>query len=490
MRLGELLSEIEVVSTRGNLDLEILDIVTDSRKVRRGSLFCCLSGSKVDGHRFAKDATKAGAVAILCERDLAELEGATQIMVNDVRFALARLAAAYFGKPSDHLTVIGVTGTNGKTTTCHLVRSILLAHGQSTGLMGTLGHWVGDDLVKDVYTTPESQQVQENLRQMVEKGQRFCVMEVSSHAIALRRVDCVHFSVVAFTNLSRDHLDFHSSLEEYRKTKMELFEIDSKNHEFGASRIAVVNIGDQTGRMIAERTPLKCITYGLGSEADVMAEIVKADWESTSVKVRYLGKGCVLRSRLKGRFNVENIISAYAIAKALGIDDNSIIRAVADFEGVEGRMQVMRLQGRIAIVDYAHTPDALERLLKDVREMMPGRLICVFGCGGDRDKGKRPEMGRIATTLSDITIVTSDNPRTEDPHAIIRDIVRGIPNQARFEIEPKRDLAIRKAVELSRQGDVIVVAGKGHEDYQIIGTERIHFDDREVLRAAFEDSNV
>ncbi len=490
MKLRELISEIETISVKGSLDVEICDIVTDSRKVSNGSLFCCLSGSRVDGHRFARDASVAGASAILCEHDLSDIQGATQVIVKDVRFALARISSVYFGKPSEKLTIVGVTGTNGKTTTCYLVRSILIASGEPTGLMGTLGHWIGGDLIRDVYTTPESQQVQRNLFEMIGNGERCCVMEVSSHAIALRRVDCVDFDVVAFTNLSRDHLDFHSSFEEYRNTKMELFEIGSKNHDFGDSRIAVVNISDPTGRMIAEKTPLPCITFGFDAHADIEAEILKADWDSTSVKVRYQGRNCVLRSHLKGRFNAENMVTAYAIAKALEIDDRTIAEAISEFKGVAGRMETMLLKGRIAIVDYAHTPDALERLLKDVREMVSGNLICVFGCGGDRDKGKRPEMGRIAASLSDLTIVTSDNPRTEDPEAIIRDIVRGIPQKARFEVEPRRDVAIRKAVRLSKEGDVIVVAGKGHEDYQIVGTERIHFDDREVLKAAFEESHV
>ena len=490
MKLRELISEIETISVKGNLDVEIFDIVTDSRKVRDGSLFCCLSGSRVDGHRFAKDASMAGASAILCEHNLSDIQGATQVVVKDVRFALARISSVYFGKPSEKLTVIGVTGTNGKTTTCYLVRSILIAFGKPTGLMGTLGHWIGADLIRDVYTTPEAQQVQRNLLEMVRKGEKCCVMEVSSHAIALRRVDCVDFNVVAFTNLSRDHLDFHPSFEDYRNTKMELFEIGRKDHEFGDSRIAVVNIADPTGKMIAEKTPLACITYGFDKGADIEAEVLKADWDSTSVRVRYQGRDCILRSQLKGRFNAENMVTAYAIAKALGIDDQTIAKAISDFRGVAGRMETMQIKGRIAIVDYAHTPDALERLLKDVREIVSGNLICVFGCGGDRDRGKRPEMGRIAVSLSDLTIVTSDNPRTEDPDAIIRDIVRGIPEKARFEVEPRRDVAIRKAVRLSKVGDVIVVAGKGHEDYQIVGNERIHFDDREVLKAAFEESDV
>ncbi|MGQ9603745.1 MAG: UDP-N-acetylmuramoyl-L-alanyl-D-glutamate--2,6-diaminopimelate ligase [bacterium] len=490
MKLRELFGGIEIVSIKGNLDVDIADIASDSRKVRNGSLFCCLGGSKVDGHRFARDAVMAGAVAVLCEHDIPNLKGATQVVVKDVRFALARISSAFFDHPSEKLTVVGITGTNGKTTTCHLVRSILVASGKRVGLMGTLGHWIAGDLIRDVYTTPESQQVQQNLDKMVKGGEGFCVMEVSSHAIALRRVDCVDFNVVAFTNLTRDHLDFHNSFEEYRNTKMQLFGIGCDDHGFGQSRIAVVNFADQTGKMIALKTPLRCMTYGFGVQADVMGEILNADWHSTSVGVRYRGNGCILTSSLKGRFNAENMLTAYAIAKVLGIDDKTIAKAISEFKSPAGRMETMVLKGRIVIVDYAHTPDALERLLRDVREMVSGTLICVFGCGGDRDKTKRPEMGRIAASLSDITIVTSDNPRTEDPDAIIRDIVKGIPDHARFIVEEKRDLAINKAIKFSKAGDVIVVAGKGHEDYQIVGTERIHFDDREVLKAAFEASDV
>lgn len=482
MKLAKLIEQIEIVETAGSSEVEIKAIALDSRTVAEGYLFACVRGANVDGHDFASEAVSRGAIAVLCDHRL-PLE-VTQIVVRDVRKALARMSARLYGMPSRQMRVVGVTGTNGKTTTVHLVRSILLNSGKSVGLMGTLGHMIGGRLEQDVFTTPEAPDVQRNMREMIREGAEYCVMEVSSHAIALRRADCIDFDVVAFTNLSRDHLDFHGDFDNYRSTKMQLFEIGKGGHDFGENRIAVVNVGDETGKVISNETPLRKLTFGLDCDADVVGRITKADWQGTTLEIGFAGKTVSVDSRLRGRSNAENILTAFAIAKALGIEDDAIVKGIASMEHVPGRMEVISGMGRIAIVDYAHTPDALRRLLVDVRSLAPSRLICVFGCGGDRDRGKRPEMGRIVAELADVAIVTSDNPRTEDPQKIIDDILAGIPDESVCLVESDRAAAIRKAVEISEDDDVIVVAGKGHENYQIIGTQRIPFDDREVVRAA------
>jgi UDP-N-acetylmuramoyl-L-alanyl-D-glutamate--2,6-diaminopimelate ligase len=293
----------------------------------------------------------------------------------------------------------------------------------------------------------------------------------------------VDFDVVAFTNLSRDHLDFHRDFEEYTQTKMELFTTDGAHH-FGSGRKAAVNVGDSTGRRIADVTSFDCLTYSIDGDADITGSIEGLGWEGTALKVSYMGDSRSLQAKLKGSMNAENILAAYSVAILLGIGHQAIAAGVGAVRGIPGRMEVIAGPHRSAIVDYAHTPDALRRLLVDVREISGARLICVFGCGGDRDHGKRPQMGRIAGEMADITIITSDNPRTEDPLGIIADIVKGLPEGCAHEVVPDREEAIKRAVALSRRGDIIVIAGKGHEDYQIIGSERRHFDDREAVRKA------
>ncbi len=484
MKLDRMLENLPMQEIVGSMDKEVKGISLDSRRIGHGDLFACLRGASYDGHDFAQDAVARGASVVLCDHRL-EISEATQVIASDVRKVLARIAARFYGKPSHDLKVVGVTGTNGKTTTVHLVRSILIRSGIAVGIMGTLGHWISDEPERDVFTTPEAPHLQRYMSKMVKKGMTHCVMEVSSHAIALRRVDCVDFDVVAFTNLSHDHLDFHGDFETYRKTKMRLFGIDEDDNDYGEERVAVVNVTNKDGRQICEETPLEKLTFALGEEAAVKGEISELDWHGTRMKISSDGKTFEVTSKLRGRSNAENIVAAFAIARALGIEHGTIVEGIASMEIVPGRMEMISAMGRVAIVDYAHTPDALRRLLTDIRSFAPKRIICVFGCGGDRDRGKRPEMGRIASELSDLTIITSDNPRTENPHRIIQDILEGVvPGKNHF-VEPDRAQAIRRAVEMSKPGDVVVVAGKGHEDYQIIGNTRIPFDDREAVRSAF-----
>ncbi|MFH1312878.1 MAG: UDP-N-acetylmuramoyl-L-alanyl-D-glutamate--2,6-diaminopimelate ligase [Candidatus Eisenbacteria bacterium] len=483
--LSAIIDTLDTVDVAGNTDAIVADLTSDSKAVVENSLFACIKGGRVDGHSFADDAIKRGASVLLCERRLETAKPVTQVIVDDVRRALANVSSRFFGDPSKHLTVIGVTGTNGKTTTVHYLRSILEAWGQPVGIMGTLGHWIGRSVTKDSFTTPGSPEVHRYMRLMLDRGIRFCVMEVSSHAIAQSRVDYVNFDVVAFTNLTRDHLDFHDGFEDYTATKMRLMGIDDEGDHFGDRRQAVVNTGDDVGRQIASRSPLSCLTYRLGGDADVRCDIVEVGWEGSKLRVKHEGATVEVETALIGRANAENALAAFAVSSALDIDEDAISTGIAAIKSVPGRMEVIAGPGRWAIVDYAHTPDALERLLEDVTQMCTGRIICVFGCGGDRDQGKRPEMGEIAGRIADLTIVTSDNPRSEDPLKIIDQIVKGVPDKANYEVVPDRGEAIQRAVTLSKEGDIVVIAGKGHEDHQIVGTTRIDFDDRQAVRKAF-----
>lgn len=484
MKLSEVIDGLELTEIAGDTDVGVTDVTSDSRKVTPGTLFACVKGGRVDGHDYADSAISQGASAILTARKIETMKPVTQVVVPDVRRAVAHTASRLFGNPSEGLTVTGVTGTNGKTTTVHILRAVIEAWGKPVGVMGTLGHWVDDGVTKDAFTTPEAPSVQRYMRAMRESGKKHCVMEVSSHAISLARADWVSFDVVVFTNLTRDHLDFHKDVGAYRRAKMKLFGVDDEGHHFGLKRKAVINVGDETGRLIRKLTPLPCTTFCLGGDADIRGDIDTLGWEGTKVRATYAGGSTLIRTALWGRSNAENALAAFAAARVLGIEDEAILEGIAGVGGVPGRMEVITGPDRVAVVDYAHTPDALERLLADVRQMASAKVICVFGCGGDRDRGKRPEMGKIASSLADYTIVTSDNPRTEDPMSIIEDILRGVPGESEHEVVPDRAEAIQRAVRASSKGDIIVVAGKGHEDYQIVGTESVSFSDREVVRKA------
>jgi UDP-N-acetylmuramoyl-L-alanyl-D-glutamate--2,6-diaminopimelate ligase len=487
MRLKELLGGIQVSETVGSTEIEVSAISTDSRRAAPGSLFACIRGGRHDGHDYAGQAAEAGAAVILAEEPVEVGRKITQVLVEEVRPALARVSACFYGRPSEELQVIGVTGTNGKTTTVHLVKCILEAAGKSVGVLGTLGHWLGADSARDPFTTPEAPSLQNYMRRMVESGVQYCVMEVSSHAISLHRADAVDFDLVGFTNLTQDHLDFHGDLDRYRRAKMKLFGIDDRGYDFGPRRRGVINTGDPTGEFISEKTPLSFLTYSIGGEAGITGEIVELSLEGSRLRVRYGSEELELESSLKGRINAENVLAAFTIALALDLDPEDARKGIRSMPGLPGRMEFFEGAGRRVVVDYAHTPDALEQLLEDLKRLGGKRLLCVFGCGGDRDRGKRPTMGEIAARFCDLTLVTSDNPRTEEPLEIIEDILGGISNGSAYEVLADRSAAIRRAVEASRPGDIVVVAGKGHEDYQIIGEQRMHFDDREEVRKALGD---
>jgi UDP-N-acetylmuramoyl-L-alanyl-D-glutamate--2,6-diaminopimelate ligase len=476
--LGPLVATLAGARATGDLDRVALGVAHDSRAVRPGSIFVALRGERADGHAFLAQAVAAGAGAVVVDEAFARTSepppGAAAIVVPDTRRALSQLAAAFYGFPSSGLAVVGITGTNGKTTTTYLVDALLGAAGIVAGRIGTLGAEFGGDSWTLENTTPLAPELQSLLAEMRERGAEAVVMEVSSHALALDRVADVGFALGVLTNVTRDHLDFHGTFEAYAAAKRRLFDL---------AAVAVLNLDDPCGRQWAAelgdagREPR---TYGLAPGAAVRAR----DVEIRSDGSRFSVDGQEFRLQLPGRFNVSNALAALCVGRELGVSDAHAAQALAGVGSVPGRMERIAGAGIEAIVDYAHTPDALESVLHAAREGARGRLIVVFGCGGDRDRGKRPQMGRIASELADRAFVTSDNPRTEDPQSIVDGILAGIPAGGDTVVELDRREAIRRAIGEARTGDVVLVAGKGHETYQIVGRTVGHFDDREEVRAA------
>jgi UDP-N-acetylmuramoyl-L-alanyl-D-glutamate--2,6-diaminopimelate ligase len=478
MNLERLIAALEPREIVRCAPVEVRDLAYDARAVVGGSLFFCVPGQRADGHDFAAAAVEQGAVALVVERPL-ELE-VPQLVVTSSRAAMAVAADVFFGRPTCELTVAGITGTNGKTTSCFLVYEILAAAGRRPGLVGTVESRVGGKPRKMARTTPEAIDLQRLFREMLDAGDASCVMEASSHAIELKRLDRVRFAALAFTNLSQDHLDFHGTMERYFTAKRNLF-------FSGDETPAAINIDDAYGRRLA--TDLRAIgsekvlTYGRAADADLRADEIELGPGGTRVRIGELE----LQSPLHGAFNAENLLTAAAIGRLLGVADADIAAGVAAVKGVPGRFEpVDRGQPFAVVVDYAHTPDALEHVLEAARELARGRLICVFGCGGDRDREKRPLMGEAAAELSDLAIVTSDNPRSEEPSAIVEEILAGIED-GEVEVELDRRTAIRLALERAREGDVVVIAGKGHEQGQEIAGRILPFDDRVVAAELLEE---
>jgi UDP-N-acetylmuramoyl-L-alanyl-D-glutamate--2,6-diaminopimelate ligase len=472
MRLRELFDGLQ----SGQGDAEVSSMALDDRLVAAGTLFCCIAGFERDGHDFAPSAVERGAVALLTERELGL--GVPEVVVDDVRAAIAPAAAKLNGNPTQALTMVGITGTNGKTTTAFLTRALLEASGRQTGLLGTVEQIIGGAREATARTTPEAIELQRCFAQMVAAGDEACVIEVSSHAIALRRSDAIDWDVTVFTNLSREHLDFHGTIEEYFAVKARLL--------IEAEVPSVINIDDEYGRRLAaELTDVT--TVGIASsDADLRAEAISTDAGGSS----FTAGGIEFRVPLPGDFNVLNALCAIATARVLGIDDSVIAAALPRAEVAPGRFQPVDAGQRFAaIVDYAHTPDSLENALRTARALTPGRLIVVFGAGGDRDSGKRAEMGRVASELADVMVVTSDNPRSEEPGAIVEAILAGVAEAgaATVEVVIDRSEAIAAAVAQADDDDVVLVAGKGHEQGQeIAGGAVLEFDDSKVLRAAIE----
>ena len=474
MTLEELIRGEPVEAVRGDTSVEIRDLAYDSRRVERGTLFFCFPGERADGHEFATRAVECGAAALVVERDL-ELD-VPQVRVADARAAMAPLAARFWGDPTAELQVAGITGTNGKTTTAFLLREILESTGERCGLLGTVKQVVGGVSEDVVRTTPEAIDLQKIFRRMVEGGDRACVMEVSSHALTLHRADAIHFEVALFTNLTQDHLDFHSDMEDYFQSKRLLFAMEPAS--------SVINLDDPYGRRLAEQ--IDCVTFSAsGAEgADYRAVEVRFDAAGSAFVVEGPHERVGVRTPLPGHFNVANALGALAAGEALGVPVESAARALARAGRVPGRFEpVDEGQPFAVLVDYAHTPDSLENVLRSARLLTEGRLISVFGAGGDRDRDKRPKMGQVGAELSDLAIVTSDNPRSEEPGAIIDQILEGAGNGSGVEVEPDRRAAIALALSRAREGDTVVIAGKGHEQGQEFeGGRKVPFDDREVAR--------
>jgi UDP-N-acetylmuramoyl-L-alanyl-D-glutamate--2,6-diaminopimelate ligase len=458
----------------GGAPIEIASLAYDSRSVTPSALFFCVTGLRSDGHEHAADAIGRGAAALVVERPLGL--GVPEIQVESVRAAMAPLATRFYGDPSATLRVVGVTGTNGKTTSVFLLAGLLEAGGEQCALLGTVKSIIGGREGPVIHTTPEAIDLQASFRAMLDGGDRACAMEVSSHALALHRVDGTHFAAALFTNLTQDHLDFHPTMEDYFAAKQRLFEPEPP--------VSVVNVDDPYGRRLASEHR-HAVTFALGQPADYGARDLRFGVAGAQFVATTPEGELELRSRLPGRFNVANVLGALATAHALGVSLEQIAAALPGIAPAPGRFQALdEGQPFTVLVDYAHTPDSLENVLRAARSLADGRLLSVFGCGGDRDRGKRPQMGRISAELADLTLVTSDNPRSEEPAAIVAEILAGVPADG-AEVEPivDRHAAIARAIALARPGDVVVIAGKGHEQGQEFAAARkVPFDDAQVAR--------
>jgi UDP-N-acetylmuramoyl-L-alanyl-D-glutamate--2,6-diaminopimelate ligase len=470
MELADLAAAQEGARIVGDGSVEIADLAYDSRKVEPGTLFFCVVGERADGHEFAPRAVEDGAAALVVERELTDL-AVPQLVVPNSRAAMAPLAAKFWDDPTARLQMVGVTGTNGKTTTTFLIHEILRAADIRCGLLGTVKQVVGGVEKEVVRTTPEAIELQRSFRQMLDGGDEACAMEVSSHAMTLHRADAIHFEVALFTNLTQDHLDFHADMEDYFLAKRKLFEAGPKTR--------IVNVDDPYGRRLAEE--FDCVTFSVeGAEADYSAREIEFDASGANFSVGEMR----LRTGLPGHFNVANALGAFAAAEAIGVGSDFAAAGLARAERVPGRFEpIDEGQGFSVLVDYAHTPDSLENVLRAARRLTAGKLISVFGAGGDRDRDKRPKMGLAGAELSDLTVITSDNPRSEDPEAIVAEVAGGAEGARGVEIVLDRREAIALALARAEPGDTVVIAGKGHEQGQEFADGRkIPFDDREVAR--------
>ena len=473
MKLSELLKGFEIKNFR---EVEVTGITYDSRKVERGYLFAALRGEKADGHDFIREAEERGAVALLVERDVDTTlpYGITP----DSRASLSLISDRFYASPSRDLFVVGITGTNGKTTTSFMVHRILSSRGDEGGLLGTIEYVFPGHALKAERTTPEAPDLQRYLREILDRGGKFAVMEVSSHSLVLHRVDHIDFDVAVFTNLTRDHLDYHKTIENYREAKLKLFQ------KIAGDKTAIINIDDPNSSYFLEAAMGRKITYGITRHADLTAEILRSDIRGLEIKVAGLFRGN-LKLSMPGEHNAYNALAALAVGFVAGLTFEECGAALAGLKGVPGRFEALAPQGLPfqVIVDYAHSPDALKNLLTSVRKLNPRRIITVFGAGGDRDRGKRPLMAQVVEELSDYAVVTSDNPRSEDPLAIIEDIKKGFRG-INYIVIPDREEAIYWAIGQAGPGDVVVIAGKGHENYIEIKGVRYPFSDRKVALEA------
>ena len=498
--LRELLAGLEGCHVAGDDRLTIPAVAYHSQEVSLGGVFVALKGHRTDGHRFLAAALDRGARVIVTEQELAPPPGVTVVRVPDARLALAHLSAAFYRHPSRELLLVGITGTNGKTTTTYLLEAIVAAAGHQAGVVGTVNYRVGKQSWPAAVTTPESLDLQKLLREMRRHGASHVFLEVSSHALDLRRVDCAVFAAGVFTNLSQDHLDYHREMDSYFAAKSRLFlEILANGSEGGT---AVLNLDDPRGRELHRRVSVPTLTYGSHPDSQVRPLSQRFQRHGLEARLTTPAGEIEISSRLVGPFNLANILAATATALALGLTPEDIARGIAALEGAPGRLERFGpREGPAVFVDYAHTPAALASALKALQALDFSRMITVFGCGGDRDRGKRPLMGQAAAAASHLVVVTSDNPRSEEPLSIIQEIEEGLKaknvprltaagarqGQTGYLVVPDRREAIRLAVKLARPGDAVLVAGKGHENYQIRGDQRLHFDDREEVQEALKE---
>lgn len=490
MFLRDLLMPLLPVTITGDDSMEITGLTADSRQVQPGCLFVCLTGYTVDGHSFAAQAVQQGAVAVLSERDLDV--PATVVKVPDTRRAMAMLADRFYGSPTRELKLIGVTGTNGKTTTTHLIDKILRDRQRVTGLIGTIHMRIGD-VTEDVKnTTPDALDLQKSFRRMRDVNTEYAIIEVSSHALEMGRVRGCDVHTAVFTNLTQDHLDYHKTMENYRYAKSLLFSQLGNSYDPDRLKTAVLNADDDASKLYATVTPARVITYGIDQEADVRATDFEITSKGTSFTAQTFAGSVRMNLKLMGKFNVYNALAATAVALAENVPLEAIKNSLESVPGVNGRFEAVDAGQPFAVlVDYSHTPDSLENALATVKEFAKQRIFCIVGCGGDRDRTKRPIMARIATKYADHSVLTSDNPRSEDPQAIIDDMLAGLDEveQERYTAVVDRREAIHFAVSKAQPGDVILIAGKGHETYQIIKDQVLPFDDREVAREAIATYN-
>ncbi|MCC5912550.1 MAG: UDP-N-acetylmuramoyl-L-alanyl-D-glutamate--2,6-diaminopimelate ligase [Clostridiaceae bacterium] len=478
MLLKDLLKNIEIEEIKGNETIEITNIAYDSRRAKENGLFLCIEGFKTDGHLYIEGAIEKGAVAIVIKKDRqVRIDGVTVIKVKNTRKAMASIAKTFYGDPSSQMDLIGVTGTNGKTSTTYMIKQILEISGRKSGLVGTISNWIGDEKIETERTTPESLELQELFSKMVKAEVKGCAMEVSSHSLELQRVEGTEFKVGVFTNLTPEHLDFHETLEDYRNAKKKLF--------YKTGLCNIINIDDENGKIIAKEISgleVPVLTYGIQEKADIFANNISLNMKSVAFDV--ITPKCKehITLAIPGMFTVYNALAAIAACYSIGIDIKDIKKGLQEIKGVAGRLETVdEFEDFAVLVDYAHTPDALENVLKAVKYFTKNKLITIFGCGGDRDQSKRPIMGEISGKYSDLSIVTSDNPRTEDPNHIISMVEEGIrKTEGQYNIIENRKEAIRYALKKAVKGDIILIAGKGHETYQIIGDQVFDFDDKKV----------
>ncbi|MBX4269254.1 UDP-N-acetylmuramoyl-L-alanyl-D-glutamate--2,6-diaminopimelate ligase [Clostridium estertheticum] len=473
MKLRKIMENINFNLIKGDIDIDIKEIQYDSRKVKKGDVFFAIEGYNLDGHKYIQSAINNGAVAVVCQKDIEDGLDIVVIKVEDARRTLAISSANFYENPSRSMKMIGITGTNGKTTSAFMIKAILEQSGYKVGLIGTIANFIGKKKIHTERTTPESLELHELFKEMVDSNVDYCVMEVSSHSLSLDRVYGIEFCESIFTNLTQDHLDFHKTFENYFNAKLKLFKL---------SKTSVINIDDEYGAKAYNLIKNSKLSFALNHTADIMASNIKMHSRGSKFTLKYKESSFDIELNIPGNYNVYNALGCIAVCLNQGIEIPVIKKALQNVQ-VPGRCELVENNHNLGfeiILDYAHTPDGLENILETVREFTKGKLISVYGCGGDRDKTKRPIMGKIGTNLSDFSFITSDNPRTEDPLEIIKDVVRGIEKN-NFEIIENRREAIKRAIESATTGDIIVIAGKGHEDYQILKDKTIHFDEREVI---------